>query len=184
MQRRRPWCDNYILGSTFNQIASECNWPFKQFVKIRVKDPENIKSKLGGYSLAGLRASMLEQVEFEYLVSKARYEYFFDFSSSHTLTGYTLLLLFVQLPWPLAGIVYSKDHTKQMYSRIATLLFQVKIVKLTMEQPAFLKFKASGNATLGTLRKLRLYFLSTLNDLWSYLMTTVRNRGGRFLGAE
>ncbi|KAG0342034.1 hypothetical protein BG000_007227 [Podila horticola] len=144
MQRRRPWCDNYILGSTFNQIASECNWPFKQFVKIRVKDPENIKSKLGGYSLAGLRASMLEQVEFEYL-----------------------------LPWPLAGIVYSKDHTKQMYSRIATLLFQVKIVKLTMEQPAFLKFKASGNTTLGTLRKLRLYFLSTLNDLWSYLMTTV-----------
>ncbi|KAG0350911.1 hypothetical protein BG005_009581 [Podila minutissima] len=144
MQRRRPWCDNYILGSTFNQIASECNWPFKQFVKIRVKDPENIKSKLGGYSLAGLRASMLDQVEFEYL-----------------------------LPWPLAGIVYSKDHTKQMYSRIATLLFQVKIAKLTLEQPAILKFKGSGNTTLGTLRKLRLRFLSTLNDLWSYLMTTV-----------
>ncbi|KAG0094596.1 hypothetical protein BGZ93_007016 [Podila epicladia] len=141
IQRRHPWCDNYILGSTFNQIASECNWPFKQFVKVRVKDPENIKSKLGGYSLAGLRASMLEQVEFEYL-----------------------------LPWPLAGIVYSKDHTKQMYSRIATLLFQVKIAKLTLEQPAFLKFKGSG---IGTLRKLRLRFLSTLNDLWSYLMTTV-----------
>ncbi|KAG0029275.1 hypothetical protein BGZ81_003982, partial [Podila clonocystis] len=57
--------------------------------------------------------------------------------------------------------------------RIATLLFQVKIVKLTLEQPAFLKFKGSGNTTLGTLRKLRLRFLSTLNDLWSYLMTTV-----------
>ncbi|KAG0025540.1 Gamma-tubulin complex component 5, partial [Podila clonocystis] len=67
IQRRRPWCDNYILGSTFNQVAMECNWPFKQFVKIRVKDQENTKSKLGGYSLVGLRISMLEQVEFEYL---------------------------------------------------------------------------------------------------------------------
>ncbi|KAF9216683.1 hypothetical protein BGZ59_008607 [Podila verticillata] len=68
MQRRRPWRDNYILGSTFNQIAAECNWPFKQFVKVRVKDQESLKSKLGASSLAGLRASMLEQVEFEYLV--------------------------------------------------------------------------------------------------------------------
>lgn len=144
MQRRRPWRDNYILGSTFNQIAAECNWPFKQFVKVRVKDQESLKSKLGASSLAGLRASMLEQVEFEYL-----------------------------LPWPLAGIVYSKVHTKQMYSRITTLLFQVKIAKLTMEQSAFLKFKGTGNTTLGTLRKLRLRFLSTINDLWSYLMTTV-----------
>ncbi|KAF9428400.1 hypothetical protein BGZ94_002540 [Podila epigama] len=128
MQRRRPWCDDHVLNSAFNQVATECNWPFKQFVKIKTKGLQDTRVKKTGSSLDLLRVAMLEQITFEYMST---------------------------------------------YSRITTLLLQVKVAKLAVEQPRFLKFKASPSPTLGMIRKLRMRFLSTLNDLWSYLMTTV-----------
>ncbi|KAF8939089.1 hypothetical protein BGZ58_010658 [Dissophora ornata] len=66
MKRRRPWCDTYILGSTFNQTASLCDWGHNKFVKIRVSDQAGLKT-VRTY-LSGLRIQVLEQIEFEYLV--------------------------------------------------------------------------------------------------------------------
>ncbi|KAG9322755.1 hypothetical protein KVV02_007015 [Mortierella alpina] len=77
------------------------------------------------------------------------------------------------LPWPLAGIVYSMENAKHMYGRITGLLMQVKTVKLAMEQMSFLKSRPRPHPELCHFWKLRLRFFSTVNDLWTYLMTTV-----------
>ncbi|CAO3563862.1 unnamed protein product [Mortierella alpina] len=77
------------------------------------------------------------------------------------------------LPWPLAGIVYSMENAKHMYGRITGLLMQVKTVKLAMEQMSYLKSKPGPHPELCHFWKLRLRFFSTINDLWTYLMTTV-----------
>ncbi|KAG0381092.1 hypothetical protein BGX24_011498 [Mortierella sp. AD032] len=77
------------------------------------------------------------------------------------------------LPWPLGGIFYSTENSKKMYSRITGLLFQVQIVKFTIEQSCFLKSKPAPSPELSIFWKLRMRFLSTMNDLWSYFMMTV-----------
>ncbi|KAF9110625.1 hypothetical protein BGX27_006069 [Mortierella sp. AM989] len=94
--------------------------------------------------ISGLNVQDLDQIEFEY-----------------------------QLPWPLAGIIYSTENANRMYSRITCLLFQVKTVKHAMDLVTFLKSKPKPSPELRLFWKLRLMFLSTMNDLWSYLMTTV-----------
>ncbi|KAI8603982.1 Spc98 family-domain-containing protein [Dissophora ornata] len=142
MKRRRPWCDTYILGSTFNQTASLCDWGHNKFVKIRVSDQAGLKT-VRTY-LSGLRIQVLEQIEFEYL-----------------------------LPWPLSSILYSTENARQMYGRITCLLFQVKTAKHAMELPLFLKSRPKTTPELRLFWKLRLRFLCTMNDLWSYLMMTV-----------
>lgn len=60
-----------------------------------------------------------------------------------------------------------------MYSRITGLLFQVQTVKFAIEQSFFLKSKPPRTPELSTFWKLRMRFLSTMNDLWSYFMMTV-----------
>lgn len=65
------------------------------------------------------------------------------------------------------------ENAKQMYGRITSLLMQVKTVKLAMEQMSFLKSKPRPHPDLCRFWKLRLRFFSTVNDLWTYLMTTV-----------
>ncbi|KAF8933633.1 Gamma-tubulin complex component 5 [Haplosporangium gracile] len=77
------------------------------------------------------------------------------------------------LPWPLGGIFYSTENSKRMYSRITGLLFQVQTVKFAIEQSFFLKSKPPRTPELPTFWKLRMQFLSTMNDLWSYFMMTV-----------
>ncbi|KAF9130711.1 hypothetical protein BGW39_002758 [Mortierella sp. 14UC] len=77
------------------------------------------------------------------------------------------------LPWPLGGIFYSTENSKGMYSRITGLLFQVQIVKFTIEQSYFLKSKPAPSPDITIFWKLRMRFLSTMNDLWSYFMMTV-----------
>ncbi|KAF9905279.1 hypothetical protein EC991_001879 [Linnemannia zychae] len=77
------------------------------------------------------------------------------------------------LPWPLGGIFYSTDSSKRMYSRITGLLFQIQIVKFTIEQSYFLKSKPAPSPEIPIFWKLRMRFLSTMNDLWSYFMMTV-----------
>ncbi|KAF9288850.1 Gamma-tubulin complex component 5 [Mortierella alpina] len=88
------------------------------------------------------------------------------------------------LPWPLAGIVYSMENAKQMYGRITSLLMQVKTVKLAMEQMSLLKSKPRPHPDLCHFWKLRLRFFSTVNDLWTYLMTTVLDTQIRRFHAE
>lgn len=78
-----------------------------------------------------------------------------------------------QLPWPLGGILYSTESSKRMYSRITGLLFQVQTVKFAIEQSFFLKSKPRPAPELSIFWKLRIRFLSTMNDLWSYFMMTV-----------
>ncbi|KAG0197630.1 hypothetical protein BGX28_008864 [Mortierella sp. GBA30] len=51
--------------------------------------------------------------------------------------------------------------------------YLLKIVKLSMEQMSFLKSRPKRHPELGHFWKLRLRFLSTMNDLWTYFMTTV-----------
>ncbi|KAF9921421.1 hypothetical protein FBU30_008592 [Linnemannia zychae] len=77
------------------------------------------------------------------------------------------------LPWPLDGILYPNEDSKRMYSRIAGLLFQLQTVKFTLEQSFFLKSKLSPTPELSNFWKIRMKFLSTMNDLWSYFMMTV-----------
>ncbi|KAG9071457.1 hypothetical protein KI688_005669 [Linnemannia hyalina] len=85
-------------------------------------------------------------------------------------------------PW--TDLVRLKAHTleliefdymqsKQMYSRITGLLFQVQTVKFAIEQSFFLKSKPPRTPELSTFWKLRMRFLCTMNDLWSYFMMTV-----------
>ncbi|KAI1300529.1 hypothetical protein EDD11_006158 [Mortierella claussenii] len=142
MKRRRPWYDSYILGSTFSQIASLCDWKHAQFVKI--KTGVQAGRRMLQTHLSGLKLQVLEQIEFEYL-----------------------------LPWPLTGVIYSTENAKQMYGRITSLLLQVKTAKHAMELPLFLKSEPRRSSELGLFWKLRLRLLTTMNDLWSYLMLTV-----------
>ncbi|KAF9359459.1 DNA polymerase epsilon catalytic subunit [Mortierella sp. AD094] len=142
MIKKRPWYDAYILGSTFNQTASLCDWRHAQFVRVRVNNQARKKSDR--IHIMGLKVQDLDLIEFEYL-----------------------------LPWPLSGVIYSTENAKRMYSRITCLLFQVKTVKHAMEQATFLKSKPKPSPELSLFWKLRLRFLSTINDLWSYFMTTV-----------
>ncbi|KAG0345204.1 Gamma-tubulin complex component 5 [Podila humilis] len=134
---------HWFSMAIFSKVARECQWQYRSFVKIKTRTVENSKPR-SRRMITTLCASTLEQVEFEYL-----------------------------LPWPLTAIVYRKEPIKQMFGRITTLLFQVKIAKAALDQPSLLKFKGPRNITLGHFRKLRLRFLSTVNDLWSYYMTTV-----------
>jgi len=60
-----------------------------------------------------------------------------------------------------------------MYSRIACLLLQVKTAMHAMEQSLFFTSKLEPSPDLRLFWKLRMRFLSTMNDLWSYFMTTV-----------
>ncbi|KAF9961376.1 Nucleotide-binding protein 2 [Mortierella alpina] len=110
---------------------------------VKVRLKERAADKAPQTRLA-LDINTLDQIEFEYL-----------------------------LPWPLAGIVYSMENAKYMYGRITGLLMQVKTVKLAMEQMSFLKSKPGPHPELCHFWKLRLRFFSTVNDLWTYLMTTV-----------
>ncbi|KAF9171395.1 hypothetical protein BGX20_007671 [Mortierella sp. AD010] len=142
MIKKRPWYDAYILGSTFNQTASQCDWKHAQFVRVRVNNQSRKKSDR--IHIMGLKVQDLDLIEFEYL-----------------------------LPWPLSGIIYSTENAKGMYTRITCLLFQVKTVKHAIEQATFLKSKPKRSPELSLFWKLRLRFLSTMNDLWGYLMTTV-----------
>ncbi|KAF9208589.1 hypothetical protein BGZ49_008342 [Haplosporangium sp. Z 27] len=144
MLKRRPWYDGYILGSTFSQTASLCDWKHDKFVRVRMNS--QARNKSDRIHILGLKVQELELIEFEYL-----------------------------LPWPLSGIIYSTDNSKRMYSRITSLLFQVKTVKHAMEQAMFLKSKVKQSAELRLFWKLRIKFFSTINDIWSYLMTTERN---------
>ncbi|KAF9285288.1 hypothetical protein BGZ88_009593 [Linnemannia elongata] len=89
---------------------------------------------------------------------------------AHTLE---LIEFDYMLPWPLGGILYSTEQSKRMYSRITGLLFQVQTVKFAIEQSFFLKSKPLRTPELSTFWKLRMRFLSTMNDLWSYFMMTV-----------
>ncbi|KAF9933018.1 hypothetical protein BGZ65_004256, partial [Modicella reniformis] len=139
--RKRPWCDSYVLGSTFNQVATLCEWSHSKFIKVRTSDRAGQKATNMG--LSGMDIQVMSRIWFEYL-----------------------------LPWPLAGIIYSSENAKQMYSRITCLLLQVKTSKHAMEQSLFLKWKPKPNPDLKLFWKLRMRFLSTMNDLWSYFMTT------------
>ncbi|KAF9436996.1 hypothetical protein BGZ76_002306 [Entomortierella beljakovae] len=110
----------------------------------KVKISNQAKKRPNRMHISKLRLQDLDQIEFEYL-----------------------------LPWPLAGIVYSADNAKKMYSRITCLLFQVKTAKHAMEQSIFLKSKPKPSPELNQFWKLRLRFLSITNDLWSYFMMTI-----------
>ncbi|KAG0367490.1 hypothetical protein BGZ54_003783 [Gamsiella multidivaricata] len=114
MERKRPWYDSYVLGSTFSNIASLGNWSHAKFVKIRVNDQH--RQKTSQTHLPGLKVQILDNIEFEYLV---------------------------------------------------------KIAKHAMELPSFLKSRPRPSSELGLFWKLRLRFLSAMNDLWSYFMMTV-----------
>ncbi|KAF9147744.1 hypothetical protein BG015_010575 [Linnemannia schmuckeri] len=94
--------------------------------------------------LVRLKAQTLELIEFDYM-----------------------------LPWPLNGVFYSTENSKRMYSRITGLLFQLQTAKFAIEQSFFLKSKPPRTPELSTFWKLRMRFLSTMNDLWSYFMMTV-----------
>ncbi|KAF9181361.1 hypothetical protein BGZ50_005572 [Haplosporangium sp. Z 11] len=113
---------------------------------IKIRIHDQDGKKIPRVLLSGLKVQALEQIQFEYL-----------------------------LPWPLAGIIYGTENTKQMYGRITTLLFQVKIVKHVMEMSSFLKAKPASSPELRLFWTLRLRLMSTINDLWSYLMMTVLN---------
>ncbi|KAF9543310.1 hypothetical protein EC957_000971 [Mortierella hygrophila] len=89
---------------------------------------------------------------------------------AHTLE---LIEFDYMLPWPLGGILYSTEQSKRMYSRITGLLFQVQTVKFAIGQSFFLKSKPPRTPELSTFWKLRMRFLCTMNDLWSYFMMTV-----------
>ncbi|KAF9181045.1 hypothetical protein BGZ51_005705 [Haplosporangium sp. Z 767] len=113
---------------------------------IKIRIHDQDGKKIPRVLLSGLKVQALEQIQFEYL-----------------------------LPWPLAGIIYGTENTKQMYGRITTLLFQVKIVKHVMEMSSFFKAKPASSPELRLFWTLRLRLMSTINDLWSYLMMTVLN---------
>ncbi|KAG0246847.1 Gamma-tubulin complex component 5 [Mortierella sp. GBA43] len=98
----------------------------------------------GNTGLSGLQIQVLDRINFEYL-----------------------------LPWPLAGVVCSLESVKQMYSRITCLLLQVKTAMHAVELSLFLKSRLEPSPDLRLFWKLRMRFLSTVNDLWSYFMTTV-----------
>ncbi|KAF9399299.1 hypothetical protein BGX21_006481 [Mortierella sp. AD011] len=111
---------------------------------VRVRVNNQSRKKSDRIHIMGLKVQDLDLIEFEYL-----------------------------LPWPLSGIIYSTENAKGMYTRITCLLFQVKTVKHAIEQATFLKSKPKRSPELSLFWKLRLRFLSTMNDLWGYLMTTV-----------
>ena len=66
MLRRRPWYDSYILGSTFNQVATACKWKHNQFVKVKIE--ERREQAVAHTGLSGLDVQILGQISFEYLV--------------------------------------------------------------------------------------------------------------------
>ncbi|KAG0250477.1 hypothetical protein BG011_008323 [Mortierella polycephala] len=113
---------------------------------VKIRIQDQDGKKLPRVLLSGLKVEAMEQIQFEYL-----------------------------LPWPLAGIIYGTENAKRMYGRIASLLFQVKIVQHTMEMSSFLKAKLAPSPELRLFWILRLRLMSTFNDLWSYLMMTVLN---------
>ncbi|GJJ70221.1 gamma-tubulin complex component 5 [Entomortierella parvispora] len=143
IRRKRNWYDIYVLGSTFDQSAAFCEWPHAKFVNIKIASSQGAIKGPQTF-LSGLKVQLLDTIEFEYL-----------------------------LPWPLGGIVYSTPNARRMYGRITSLLFQVRIAKHAMELSSFLKSKPRQSPELGLFWKLRLRFLSAVNDLWSYLMMTV-----------
>ncbi|KAF9916146.1 hypothetical protein BX616_004501 [Lobosporangium transversale] len=144
MISRRPWYDSYILEQTFDHVASQCGWKHTEFVKIRINNGRPGNQKVTRTHLSALQLQILDQIMFEY-----------------------------QLPWPLAGIIYSAEDAKRMYGRITCLLLQVKTAKHTMELISFFKSNSKPSPELNLFWKLRLRFLSTVNDIWSYLMMTV-----------
>ena len=63
MKRKRPWLDSYILESTFNQVATLCDWKYAKFVKVRVGE-----GKRPWTDLTRIKAQTLEFIEFDYMV--------------------------------------------------------------------------------------------------------------------
>ncbi|KAG0041898.1 Gamma-tubulin complex component 5 [Gryganskiella cystojenkinii] len=144
IRRKRNWYDIYVLGSTFDQSAAFCDWQHAKFVNIKIGSSQGVVVKGPSTFLSNLQVQLLDTIEFEYL-----------------------------LPWPLGGIVYSTPNAKRMFGRITSLLFQVRVAKHAMELSSFLKSKPTQTPELGLFWKLRLRFLSAINDLWSYFMMTV-----------